>query len=129
MTNAPFVGLVEFKLSFRAFDERVVRKAQATYSYTPSWPYYDCCTRNEREGKPRLELGLVLLAVPRADRHRPGLSNTPYWVPVGQLLAPGVLRTRIYDHLQKIVDTDAMEADRRNRVRAGLSVPPPPECI
>jgi hypothetical protein len=60
MAKAPFSGSSEFKLTIRAFDEQVIRKAQVTYTYTPTWPYYDARSRKELDGDPRLEFGLVV---------------------------------------------------------------------
>jgi hypothetical protein len=68
MTKPPFSESIDFKL--RAFDERVIRKAQVNYTYTPTWSYNDVRSRKERGGDPRLEFGLSLLAVPRSDRNR-----------------------------------------------------------
>lgn len=127
----PFLGTIEFKLAFSAFDERVTRKARAIYTYTPPWPYYHPRSRRERTGHHQLDLGLTLLAVPRADRNRTARppTNEPYWVPLGQLLTVGVLRTKVYDQLRARVDAEALEIDRRNRIAAGLPVPPLPEQI
>ena len=41
MTEPPFSGSIEFKLTIRAFDKQVIRKALVNYTYTPTWPYYD----------------------------------------------------------------------------------------
>jgi hypothetical protein len=131
MTEPPFTGSIEFKLTIRAFDSTVIRKAQIDYTYTPTWRYYDVCSRAERTGVSRLDFGLSLLAVPRADRNRQFSSPTkePYWVPVGQLLTVGVLRTQVYDQIRARIDAEAMNLDRGNRVSAGLPVPPLPEQI
>lgn len=131
MTTPPFTGTIDFDLTIRAFGERVLRKARVMYTYTPQWPYFHSPSQTERTSNPRLDLGLTLLAIPRSDRNRIELpiTNNPYWVPVGQLLTVGVLRKRIYDELRARVDAEAMETDRRNRMSAGLSVPPPVECI
>ena len=131
MAKPPFSGSIEFKLTIRAFDEQVIRKAQVIYTYTPTWSYYDVRSRKERDGDPRLEFGLSLLAVPRSDRNRSTSppSNEPYWVPVAQLLTVGVLRTQIYDQLRVRIDAEALNLDRGNRISAGLSVPPLPEQI
>lgn len=130
---APFAGTIEFKLSLRAFDERVVRKARATYSYTPSWSYYDTIARVEQSGSSQhLDLGLLLLAIPRANCSRvvaPAVRNKPYWLPMCKLLAPGVLRPRVYDHLFQMIDSKARDADRAARLEAGLPVTPQPEFI
>ena len=118
MAKAPFSGSIKFKLTIRAFDEQVIRKAQVTYTNTPTWSYYDARSRKERDGDPRLEFGLSLLAVPRSDRNRSisPPSNEPYWVPVGQFLTVGVLRTQIYDQLRERIDAEALNLDRHNRV-------------
>jgi hypothetical protein len=131
MAKPPFSGSIEFKLTIRAFDERVIRNALVNYTYTPAWAYYDVRSRKERDGDPRLEFGLSLLAVPRSDRNRSPSpsSKEPYWVPVGQLLTVGVLRTQIYDQLRSRIDAEALNLDRGNRISAGLPVPPLPEQI
>jgi len=131
MAKAPFSGSIEFKLTIRAFDEQVVLKAQVTYTYTPTWSYYDARSRKELHGDPRLEFGLSLLAVPRSDKNRSNSlpSKEPYWVPVGQLLTVGVLRTHIYDQLRARIDAEALNLDRGNRISAGLPVPPLPDEI
>lgn len=127
----PFLGTIEFKLAFRAFDEGVSRKARVVYTYTPPWPYYHVRTRTERTGEVRLDLGLTLLAVPRADRSQTGRppTNEPYWVPFGQLLTVGVLRTKVYDQLRARIDGESLDTDRRNRIAAGMPVSPLPEQI
>ena len=131
MTKPPFSGSIEFKLIIRVFDESVVRKALVNYTYTPTWPYYDVRSRKERTDHSRLEFGLSLLAIPRSDRNRaePAPRKEPYWVPVGQLLTVGVLRTQIYDQLRCLVDAEARDADRRHRLRVGWPVPDLPEQI
>ncbi|MPZ36176.1 MAG: hypothetical protein GEV13_35395 [Rhodospirillales bacterium] len=131
MTKPPFSGSIEFKLTIRAFDKQVIRKALVNYTYTPTWPYYDVQSRKERDGDARLEFGLSLLAVPRSDRNRSVSppSREPYWVPVGQLLTVGVLRTQIYDQLRARIDGEARDLDRDNRVSAGLPASPLPEQI
>jgi hypothetical protein len=40
MTQPPFSGSIEFKLTIRAFDKSVIRRAMVAYTYTPTWPYY-----------------------------------------------------------------------------------------
>ena len=131
MTNPPFSGSIEFKLAFRAFDESVIRKARVTYAYTPPWPYYHVRSCQERNDQLRLDLGLTLLALPRSDRSRTGRppTNEPYWVPLGQLLTVGVLRTKVYDQLCMRIDTESLNTDRDNRRSAGLPLPPLPEHI
>jgi hypothetical protein len=131
MTTPPFSGSIEFKLTIGAFDKRVVRNALVTYTYTPSWSYYDVGSRKEQAGDPWLEFGLSLLAIPRADRNRSisAHSNIPYWVPAGQLLTVGVLRTQIYDQLRARIDGEALNLDRDNRVSAELPASPLPELI
>jgi hypothetical protein len=128
---SPFSGLIEFKLTIRAFDERVIRRARVDYTYTPTWPYYDARSREERAGSPCLDFGLSLLAVPRADRNRSPVppNNQPYWVPVSQLLTAGVLRTQVYDQIRARIDAEALSLDRGSRVSAGLPVPPLPDQI
>jgi hypothetical protein len=118
MTTSPFSGSIKFKLTIRAFDKQVMRKALVNYTYTPTWPYYDVQSRKERDGDARLEFGLSLLAVPRSDSNRSisPPSKEPYWVPVGQLLTVGVLRTQIYDQLRERIDAEALNLDRHNRV-------------
>lgn len=127
----PFSGSIEFQLAFRAFDESVSRKARVAYTYTPPWAYYHVPSGRERTGQLQLDLGLTLLAVPRSDRIRiaPPPTNEPYWVPLGQLLTVGVLRTKVYDQLRARIDAEALNIDRSNRVVAGLPVPPLPEQI
>ena len=131
MTRPPFSGSIEFKLTIRAFDASVNRKALVTYTYTPTWPYYHVRSREERIGEFQLDLGLSVLAVPRSDKGRtaPPLANEPYWAPFGQLLMVGVLRTQVYAQLHARIDDEAQHTDRDNRVKAGLPVPPPPEQI
>lgn len=131
MTSPPFSGSIEFSLAFRAFDEGVSRKARAIYTYTPPWPYYHVRSNKEQTGELQLDLGLMLLAIPRADRNRsnPPPTNAPYWVPLGQLLTVGVLRTKVYDQLHARIDAEAVDADQSNRIAAGLPVPPLPEQI
>lgn len=131
MTKPPFSGSIEFKLAFSAFDERVVRKARVVYTYTPPWPYYHARSGQECNGQLQLDLGLTLLAVPRSDRKRTALpqATEPYWVPLGQLLTVGVLRTKVYSQLRARINAEARQADRRNRIKAGVSVPLLPETI
>ena len=131
MTKPPFSGSIEFKLTIRAFDVSVIRQAMAIYTYTPTWHYYDVPSRQERNGVGYLDFGLSLLAIPRSDRKRTAPSSTkePYWVPVGQLLSVGVLRTSIYDQLHLRIDTEAQRLDRANRISAGVPSPPLPEEI
>jgi len=131
MTRPPFSGSIEFKLTIRAFDESVIRKALAIYAYTPSWPYYNTRSREERTGELGLNLELSVLAVPRSDKNRtvPPPTKDPHWVPPDQLLTVGVLRTQVYDQLCARIDAEALSTDRDNRVDAGLSVPPLPEEI
>jgi hypothetical protein len=130
MTTAPFTGSIDFKLAIGAFDVRVLRKARLTYAYTPAWPYYDVRSGKERTGEFQLEVGLSILALPRSDRSR--TSDIPakrHWAPLGQLLAIGILSTRVHHQLRCRVDAEARDADRRNRVRAGWPVPALPEQI
>ncbi len=131
MTKPPFSGSIEFQLAFRAFDEGVSRKARLIYAYTPPWPYYDVRLRRERTSEVQLDLGLTLLALPRSDRSQTARppTNEPYWVPLGQLLTVGVLRTKVYDQLRARIDAEALDTDRRKRIQAGLPVPPMPEQI
>ena len=109
----------------------MIRKAQINYTYTPIWSYYHVPSRTERTSDSSLDFGLSLLAVPRADRHRQFslLTKEPYWVPVGQLLTVGVLRTQFYDQIYARIDAEAMDLDRGNRILASLPVPPLPEQI
>ena len=127
----PFTGSIEFKLAIRALDERVIRLARVSYTYTPPWPYYHARSHKEQTGTLRLDLGLTLLAIPRQDRKRnaPTESREPYWVPLGQLLTVGVLRAKVYDQLLARIDNDALDMDRENRIAAGQSVPALPERI
>ena len=131
MPQPSFSGSIEFQLTIRAFDKTVIRKAQIKYTYTPTWSYYHVPSRTERTSDSSLDFGLSLLAVPRADRDREFSlhTNEPYWVPVGQLLTVGVLRTQIYDQIRARIDAEAMNLDRGNRISAGLPVPPLPEQI
>ena len=116
MTKPPFSGSIEFKLTIRAFDQSVIRQAMVNYPYTPAWSYYHVSSRQERTGDGHLDFGLSLLAVPRLDRNRtaPSFTKEPYWVPVGQLLAVGVLRSSIYDELRARIDAEAHHLDRTN---------------
>jgi hypothetical protein len=59
---SPFSGSIEFKLTVRAFEKRVIRSAQINYGYTPAWPYYDAQSREKRTGVTSLDFGLSLLA-------------------------------------------------------------------
>jgi hypothetical protein len=125
MTAPPFTGTIEFVLSIRAFDERTARRARVAYAYTPHWTYFHVLSRTEKTDDQRLDLGLTLLALPRAGRSRTGLpaAAKAYWVPVGQLLTVGVLRPKVLELLRTQIDVEAQEVDRRNRIRAGLTVP------
>lgn len=127
----PFTGSIEFKLTIRAFDSSMIRRAKVNYFYTPTWLYYHPPSRAECSGDGHLDFGLSLLAVPRADRNRQCTppSKMPYWVPVSQLLTAGVLRKKVYDELRSRIDAEARDLDRSNRVTAGLPVPPVPEQI
>jgi hypothetical protein len=131
MAKSPFSGSIEFKLVIRAFGVSVIRQAMALYTYTPAWSYFHVLSGQERTDHSHLDFGLSLLAVPRSDRKRtaPSPIQDPYWVPVGQLLAVGVLRMSIYDQLHLQIDTEAQRLDRANRISAGLPVPPLPEQI
>jgi len=128
MTSQPFTGTIEFVLSIRAFDERTARVA---YGYTPHWPYFDIPSRTEKIDNQRLDLGLTLLAVLRPGRSRTGPppAGEPYWVSVDQLLTVGVLRPKVFEHLRARIDIEAQQVDRRNRISAGLSVPPAPDYL
>ena len=53
MTKAPFSGSIEFKLTIRAFDKSVIRRAMVTYTYTPTWPFYDARSHKERSDDTR----------------------------------------------------------------------------
>lgn len=131
MTAPPFIGTIEFVLSIRAFDESTARKARVTFAYTPNWPYFHVPSRTEKMDNQGLEAGLTLLAIPRAGRRRAGppTAGEPYWLPVGQLLTVGVLRPKVLEQLRARIDTEAKQADRRNRISAGLSVPPAAEYL
>ena len=131
MPQPPFSGSIEFKLTIRALDERVIRRARVNYTYTPTWSYYDVRSCKERAGEPVLDFGLSLLAVPRSDRNRSFSlpARSPYWVPVNQLLTVGVLRTPVYDQIRARIDFEAMGIDRRNRASAGLPMPLLPDQI
>jgi hypothetical protein len=131
MTPPPFSGSIEFKLSIRAFDASVNRKALVAYTSTLTWPYYHVRSREERTREFQLDLGLSVLAIPRSDEGRtaPPSANEPYWVPLSQLLMVGVLRTQVYAQLYERIDHEAQNADRDNRMYAGLPVPPLPEQI
>lgn len=131
MTSPPFTGTIHFVLSIRAFEERTARKARAAYAYTPHWPYFHLPSRVEKTDDQRLELGLTLLAIPRAGRKTagPSLAGKAYWVPVGQLLTVGVLRPKVFELLRTQIDTEAQEVDRCNRISAGLTVPPATEYL
>ncbi len=131
MASPPFTGTIEFVLSMRAFDERTARKARVTYAYTPLWPYFHIPSRTEKIDNSRLDLGLTLLAVPRAGRSRngPPPAGESYWIPIGQLLTVGVLRPKVFEQLRARIDVEAQQTDRRNRISAGLSVPPEPDYL
>lgn len=131
MTEPPFSGTIEFKLAIRAFDERVIRKARAVYTYAPQWPYYNVQSRQECTAELRLDFVLTLLALPNSDRSRTDSPHTrkPYWVPFDQLLTVGVLRTRVYDQLRARIDTEALSQDRSHRLSAGLPVLGLPERL
>lgn len=131
MASPPFTGTIEFVLSIRAFDERTARRARVAYAYTPHWTYFHALSRTEKTDDHRLDLGLALLALPRAGRSGIGLppAAKAYWVPVGQLLTVGVLRPKVLELLRTQIDIEAQEVDRRNRIRAGLTVPPAAEYL
>src|SRR5271169_3449611 len=131
MPKPPFSGSIEFKLTIRAFDASVNRKALVAYTYTPTWPYYHVRSREERTGEFQLDLDLSVLAIPRTDKGRtaPPLADEPYWAPFGQLLIVGVLRTQVYAQLYERIDHEAQNTDRDNRASVGLPVPPLPEQI
>jgi len=131
MTSQPFAGTIEFVLSIRAFDESTARKARVTFAYTPHWPYFHVPSQTEKTENQRLEAGLMLLAIPRAGRRRTGppTAGEPYWLPVGQLLSVGVLRPKVFELLRTRIDIEAQEADRCNRISAGLTVPPAVEYL
>jgi hypothetical protein len=130
MTPPPFTGSIDLKLAISAFDVRVLRKARLTYAYVPAWSYYDVRSGTERSGEFQLEVSLSILALPRSDESR--TSDTPakrYWAPLGQLLTISILSTRVHDQLRCRVDAEARDADRSNRLRAGLPAPDLPEQI
>jgi hypothetical protein len=130
MTPFPFTGSIDFKLTIGAFDVRVVRKACATYTYTPAWPYYDVQSGKERIGDLQFEVGLSVLALPRSGRSRTSdIPSKRYWAPLGELLTIGILSARVHDQLRCRVDAEARDTDRRSRVRAGWPVPALPEQI
>ena len=130
MTAPPFIGTIEFVLSIRAFDERTARKARVGYAYTPHWTYFHVLSRTEKTDDQRLDLGLTLLALPRAGRSGIGPhAGKAYWVPFNQLLTVGVLRPKVLELLRIQIDIEAQEVDRRNRISAGLTVPPATEYL
>jgi hypothetical protein len=131
MTEPPFSGTLEFKLGFRAFELSVVRDASAIYAYTPSWPYYHVASGEERTDPLQLDLRLLVLARPRADKNRMlgPTRKEPYWVPVSQLMMVGVLRTKIYESIHAEIDATAQSLDRRRRIDARLTVCELPEQI
>ncbi|MGQ3297358.1 hypothetical protein [Reyranella sp.] len=131
MASPPFIGTIEFVLSIRAFDERTARKARVGYAYTPHWTYFHVLSRTEKTDDQRLDLGLALLALPRAGRSRIGLppAGKAYWLPVSQLLTVGVLRPKVFELLRTRIDIEAQEVDRCNRISAGLTVPPATEYL
>lgn len=131
MAPPPFTGTIEFVLSIRAFDERTARKARVAYAYTPHWTYFHVLSRTEKTDDQHLELGLTLLALPRASRSkiRPRPAGKAYWVPVNQLLTVGVLRPKVFELLRTRIDIEAQEVDRWNRISAGLTVPPAVEYL
>jgi len=131
MIEPPFTGTLKFKLGFRAFEHSVIREASVVYAYTPTWPWFDTTSGAECTSPLQLDLRLLVLARPRADKNRmlgPTLKE-PYWVPVSQLMMPGVLRTKIYESIQAEIDADALSLDRRRRREAGLPVCELPEQI
>src|SRR5262245_28393843 len=120
MTLPAFIGSIDFKLIIGAFGVRVFREARARYAYTPAWPYFDVQSGKECLGDLQFEVGLWLLALPKSDSGLiPTTPEKRYWAPLGQLLTTGALSARIHDHLHRRVDTEARDADRRNRMRAG----------
>jgi hypothetical protein len=130
MTAPPFTGSIDFKLAIGAFDVRVLRKARLTYAYVPAWSYYEVRSGTERSGEFLLEVGLSILALPRSSRSRTSdISGKRYWAPLGQLLAIGILSARAHEQLRCRVNAEARDTDRKNRVRAGWSVPDLPEQI
>jgi hypothetical protein len=130
MTAPPFTGSIDFKLAIGAFDIRVLRKARLTYAYMPAWSYYDVRSGTECFGDFQLDIGLSILALPRSNRSRTSdISVKRYWVPLGQLLAIGILSARAHERLRCRVDAEARDADCGNRLRAGWPVPALPEQI
>jgi hypothetical protein len=130
MTTPAFTRSIEFKIALIAFDRRTSRAVRVDYTYTPPWPYCAVPTGTECIGKSELNLGLVSVAVPRWSRKstQQPVSREPIWVPMGTLLT-GTFSARMHNELQARVDVQARDADRMNRVRAGLSVPALPEQI
>lgn len=131
MVAPPFIGTIEFVLSIRAFDERTACKARVDYAYTPHWTYFHVPSRTEKTHDQQLDLGLALLALTRRNRSRmgPPPAGSACWVPVSQLLTDGVLRPKVFERLRTQIDMDAQEVDRRNRINAGLTVPPVAEYL
>jgi hypothetical protein len=131
MAKPAFSGTIEFTLTLRAFEITANRKASAAYVYTPPWAYYDTRQKKEHVGDLHLALSLSVWAVPRASNGKPLFSRLPgsYWVSVDNLLAFGLLPSRLHDELRTRIDTDAMEVDRRNRGKAGLPLLPMPEQL
>ena len=130
MTTPPFTGSIGFTLAIGAFDVRVLRKARLTYAYRPTWSYYDVPSGTERPGEFQFEVGLSILALPPSDVSR--TSDMPakrHWAPLGQLLTIGILSPRVHDQLRCRVDAEARDADRSNRLRAGLPAPDLPDQI
>lgn len=121
MTHFPFAGSIEFQLSIKALEVSVIRKAHLDYAYMPSWPYFDLQAGGERTGKFQLDVRLRILTRP--------VSGTRSWTPASQLLATGVLSERLAERLQRQVDAEAHDTDRRNRLRAGWPASPLPEHI
>jgi hypothetical protein len=123
MTSLPFTGSIEFQLGFAALGVRVVRKARLDYAYEPDWPYLDARSGKERGGAFHSELKLSVLALPsrRSSAGRPPVTR--YWA------SGGVLGERLLDQFRSLVDAQARETDRQNRVRAGWPLPPLPEHI
>jgi transcriptional regulator with XRE-family HTH domain len=129
MTALPFNGSIEFQLGFAAFGRRVVRKARLDYAYEPDWPYLDAPSGKERRGAFQFKLKLSVLALPRARSNAGRQTVTRYWASADQLLSGGVLGERLLDQFRSLVDAQACETDRKNRLRAGWPLPPLPEQI
>lgn len=128
MMKPAFTGEFETELSVTLFGETVSRSAKVTYRYTPAWPHFDMETRVERDDDVLFGLGLKILGPPIPNFRSGKMRSKPpgHWLRCDALLAAGVLHPRIYDDLRARIEQEALATDRRNRIFAGIPVPPLP---